>query len=219
MVSNMDGQEMPPSEDSVLSPSGEADAMAALIASRICHDLVSPVGAISNGVELLGMGGCKMDGPEMQLVADSVAHASARLRFFRVAFGGAGEGQVLGRTETMLVLADIYSGTRLSLTWAIGGDQPRARTKLAFLLLQCLETALPRGGKVQISELDDLWQLEARADQIKADPALWALLDGRALPRTLRPAEVQFALAPRTAARIGRQITAEIGTDRILLTI
>jgi histidine phosphotransferase ChpT len=209
---------MQTSDDSAISLAGEADALAALIGSRICHDLVSPVGAISNGVELIGMGGCDTDGPEMQLVADSVAHASARLRFFRIAYGAASDGQRQGRTETELVLADSYRGTRLALTWGVAGDQPRTLTKVVFLLLQCIEAALPRGGEVHVSEAGGQWRIEAKAERINAHPALWALLDGRAMPPSLRPADVQFALAPRAAARIGRRIEAGIGTDGITLT-
>ena len=57
--------------------------LAALIGSRICHDLVSPIGAIGNGVELLAMAGAA--GPEVRLIAESVAAANARIRFFRIA--------------------------------------------------------------------------------------------------------------------------------------
>lgn len=214
----MDAQTMHETDTIALSLADEADALAALIGSRICHDLVSPVGAISNGVELIGMGGSEPNGPEMQLVADSVVHASARLRFFRIAFGAAGSGQMLGRTETELVLADIYTGTRLSVSWGVADDQPRQLTKISFLLLLCLETALPRGGEVHISQAAENWRIEARAERISLENDLWSLLDGRALPDTLRPAEVQFALAPRAAARIGRKITIKPGERNIALT-
>ena len=204
-------------QDSAVSLAGEADALAALIGSRICHDLVSPVGAISNGVELIGMGGCEADGPEMQLVADSVAHASSRLKFFRVAFGASSAGQMIGRTETELLLTDTYSGTRLKVNWGVTTDQPRATVKVAFLLLQCLESALPRGGEIYVGEVDGNWRIEAYSDRVNAAPELWNLLDGRALPETLKPAEVQFALAPRAAARFGRRI--EYNVDGAGMTI
>ncbi|HMS96693.1 MAG TPA: histidine phosphotransferase, partial [Tabrizicola sp.] len=58
--------------------------LAALIASRICHDLISPLGAIGNGVELLAM---ERAGPELDLLSESVAHANARIRLFRISFG------------------------------------------------------------------------------------------------------------------------------------
>lgn len=54
---------------------------AALIGSRICHDLISPIGAINNGLELIEMSAPSL-GPEMALISDSVTSASARIRFF-----------------------------------------------------------------------------------------------------------------------------------------
>ena len=65
--------------------------LAALISSRICHDLISPIGAINNGLELLGMSGQSLDTPEMSLINESVQNASARIRFFRIAYGAASE--------------------------------------------------------------------------------------------------------------------------------
>src|SRR5690606_27339952 len=82
-----------------------AAALAALLASRMCHDLVSPLGAIGNGLELLEMYGAAA-GPEHALIADSVAAAGARLRLFRLAFGHAGDGQRLPVAELRELLSD-----------------------------------------------------------------------------------------------------------------
>lgn len=207
---------LPIPEDEAIR-AGEAGALAALIGSRICHDLANPIGAIANGVELLQMAGTGPGSPELALVADSVAHASARLRFFRVAFGAAGPGQMLSRSETALILADSYDGGRLSVTWGVGTDQPRAEVKVAFLLLQCIEAALPRGGEAHVSLAGGRWRIEARGERVKEEPGLWALLDGRPLPDTLKPAEVQFALAPRAAASAGRSIVAELGPETVAI--
>ena len=64
--------------------------LAALIGSRICHDLISPIGAINNGLELLDMNG-GVQGAEMELISGSVGNAGARIRFFRIAFGSFSE--------------------------------------------------------------------------------------------------------------------------------
>ncbi|MEO1362985.1 MAG: hypothetical protein AAFU86_04320 [Pseudomonadota bacterium] len=76
--------------------------LAALIGSRICHDLISPIGAINNGLELLNMAGAS-DGPEMELISESVENASARIRFFRMAYGAASD-QPVGRAEVVSIL-------------------------------------------------------------------------------------------------------------------
>ena len=73
--------------------------LAALLGSRICHDLISPIGAIGNGLELLMMDGSAA-GPEMALISESVGNANARIRFFRVAYGLAQGNQRLGRVQS-----------------------------------------------------------------------------------------------------------------------
>ena len=85
--------------------------LSALIGSRICHDLISPIGAINNGLELLDMSG-RTSGPELDLIQESVGNASARIRFFRIAFGAAGD-QMMGRAEVVSILKDLMDRTRL----------------------------------------------------------------------------------------------------------
>lgn len=187
--------------------------LAALIGSRICHDLISPIGAIGNGVELLEMAGTA--GPEVSLIADSVAAANARIRFFRIAFGTASADQTLARTEICSVLDDLSRGERLTIDWQVAGDQPRGPVKLAFLLLQCCETALPFGGCLTVSDAEGVWQIRAEAEKMKIDEALWSRLEGGRAPLT--PAQVQFALAPAEAARIGRPLRVVRGEGWITL--
>ena len=86
--------------------------LAALVSSRICHDLISPIGAINNGLELLNMSGATPVGPEMQLIYDSVKSASARIRFFRIAFGTASDDPVV-RNEVTSILTEMFNGGRL----------------------------------------------------------------------------------------------------------
>ncbi len=90
--------------------------LAALIGSRICHDLISPIGAIGNGVELLMMDGAAKT-PELALIAESVANANARIRFFRVAFGAAGGDQRIAKGEVAGIIADM---TRRTVAGRVG---------------------------------------------------------------------------------------------------
>lgn len=81
----------------------EKPDLTALLGSRICHDLISPIGAIGNGLELLMMDGSSTS-PEMVLISESVAHADARIRFFRVAYGMAQADHRIGKAEVQSVL-------------------------------------------------------------------------------------------------------------------
>lgn len=204
--------------DGHVDPENEAATLASLVGSRICHDMANPVGAIANGVELLTLGGVAPDGPEVALVSDSVHHATSRLRLYRVAFGVAGPRHLLGPGETRKLLSDAYASTRLSINWDISGDQPRPVVKLAFLLLQCAEVALPRGGNARVSVKGKQWSIEGRAERIAVNPSLFGLLAGGPIPLSLPPGQVQFVLAPRTAASLGRTIHHEVGDGKFTLT-
>jgi histidine phosphotransferase ChpT len=114
----------------------ERPDLTALIGSRICHDLISPIGAIGNGVELLMMEGTA-GGPEIALIAESVANANARIRYFRVAFGSAGRDQRIGRGEIVSIIEDTTRGGRLVIDWQGPPDMARREVKLAFLAIQC----------------------------------------------------------------------------------
>jgi len=121
-------------------------SLAELISSRLCHDLVNPLGAIGNGVELIDMTGSAR-GPEMALIRDAVHDAQARLRFLRIAFGGAAPTQVTSAREAKATVQAPWKGSRLRLNWTLTEDVPRLHVKLAYLMVLCAEAALPMGGR------------------------------------------------------------------------
>jgi histidine phosphotransferase ChpT len=111
--------------------------IASLISSRICHDLASPLGAITNGLELMELSGVASS-PEFALLSDSVENASARINFFRFAFGPSGNGVLVGENEIRSTVDRYYGESRIKVIWAVQGDIPRPRVKLALLTLSCL---------------------------------------------------------------------------------
>lgn len=190
--------------------------IAALIGSRICHDLISPLGAIGNGVELLGMSGAT-DGPEMALINESVMNANARIRFFRIAFGAASQGQEVGRDEVSSILHDVTQGGRLTVEWHSEANMPRPQVKLAFLLIQCFETALPFGGTIKVTQRSDHWALHCDAPKMNIDPSIWEILVSSDIEKDITPAEVHFALVPDAARRADRVLQADLRDDAISL--
>lgn len=189
--------------------------LGALIGSRICHDLISPIGAINNGLELLDMSG-GTPGPEMELIHESVGNASARIRYFRVAFGAAGE-QMMGRAEIVSILKDVMAGSRLHVAWGPMDAQPRSSVRMAFLALLCVEAAMPYGGRIEISQSEGHWLLHGLADKLNVDEKMWNILATKEAPADLRPSQVQFALLPLIAADANRRIVTEIATGAIKL--
>ena len=191
--------------------------LAALIGSRICHDLVSPLGAIGNGLELLAMTAAG-SGPEVALIAESAANANARIRFFRLAYGAAAATAPVAETEIRSILGDWTRGGRLAVDWQLAGAAPRPQVKLAFLALQCLETALPYGGQIVVRRTGDGLEAEARAERLKVEEALWANLRAETPDPSISAAQVQFALLPAEAAAQGRSVDWSKGDGRLTLS-
>ncbi|MCF6231809.1 MAG: histidine phosphotransferase family protein [Rhodobacteraceae bacterium] len=185
--------------------------LASLIGSRICHDLISPIGAISNGLELLDLTG-GVEGPEMELISDSVGNAGARIQFFRIAYGAVGP-QMMGHTEVSGLLNDLNQGGRILVQWTPREAQSRAEVRLAFLALQCLETAMPYGGVIEICSSGGHWSATGTADKLNVDEKLWKMAGGV----EITPSLVQFALLPVAAADLGRKVTMDHDTGTITL--
>ncbi|WP_127112078.1 histidine phosphotransferase family protein [Shimia sediminis] len=176
----------------------------ALVGSRICHDLISPVGAIGNGIELMGMGGTS--GPELELISDSVGNANARIRFFRIAFGHAAAGQMVGSNEIRSVLTDLAQGARVRFIWEVVRDVDRPSLRAVFQALMCMETALPFGGEVTVRQDGDLWQIAARGQKLSLDDTLWSDLIRPTKLAEITPGRVQFGLLPLTVADLGKEL-------------
>jgi histidine phosphotransferase ChpT len=191
----------------------------ALIASRICHDLISPIGAIGNGVELLTMETGGAARPEFALIAASVANANARIRMFRIAFGAANGDQRIARNEVLSILTDLGHAGRITYAWTSTGDLARREIRLIFLLLLCLETVLPYGGRVEVTQSDTGWTIRAEAQRTKLVPSLWAMLTDLAVQTPVEAAQVQFALVGRDLAQIGRELQTEITATGLTLRV
>lgn len=128
--------------------------LAAYLCSRVCHDIISPVGAIANGLEVLDEEKDEqMRGFAMELIRKSVAQASAKLQFARLAFGAAGSaGAQIDLADAEAVTRGILNGSKIELDWSA----PRAvlakdRVKLLLNLVLTAQQAIPRGGRLSVA--------------------------------------------------------------------
>ena len=139
-------------------PAPDALELAALLCSRVCHDLISPVGAIVNGLEVLD------DNPKpedrdfaLDLIRKSAKTASARLQFCRLAFGAAGSAGAqidLGDAQTM-ARGQIEDG-KVTITWNLPRLLlPKNRVKLLLNMLIIAQQTIPRGGTLTIDPIGD----------------------------------------------------------------
>ncbi len=157
--------------------------LASLLCSRVCHDIISPVGAINNGLELLDEGGA--DAEAMDLIRASAVNASARLKFARLAFGASGSvGASIDTGEAEKAAKDFAAAEKKTEVIWTG---PRAiiaknRVKLLLNLFLIAYGAIPRGGSIEVALEDPEntahFTLTAKGRMMRVPPKLMELLNG-----------------------------------------
>lgn len=217
-----------PPGDPDAAPGGglEAAEFGALLSSRICHDLISPVGAIGNGVELLRELDRTADGAELQLIGSSARMASASLQFLRIAFGAATPGDAMGLAQVQRAARMWFDHQRPDLLWPdAAGETTRAAARLLFNFMQVAVSSLPRGGVVRV-EAGDLGPAgrrriavigEAPLIRPAADAGLW--LSGGASQEPPSPRDVHYLAAAAHARAAGAPVRFLAEAERITLEI
>lgn len=196
-------------ESGPTTPADLETGLAEMLCSRLCHDLVSPIGAIANGAELLEEDGPAggldpdMGGEALRLIADSATQAAARLRLFRLAYGAAGNVTALAESELRAVLAGWFHGGRVRVDWPAGLGLPE-RPGLPKLLLNAAllaEECLPLGGAVAFLSTGAAFVVRAQGRGATLRPESRALLDDPRAPLTAR--SVQALYTQVCAGKIG----------------
>lgn len=198
-----------------------ATDLAALLCSRVCHDIISPVGAINNGLELLDEGGADEDA--MQLIRASAKNASARLQFARIAFGAAGSaGMQIDTGDAHAVAVAFFGNEKPEFNWQ--GERallPKNQVKLLLNLALVANAAIPRGGKLDIA-LEDLqtrprFTLKANGPLVRAPAKFLELHSGATPEEPIDAHSVQFYYTLLMAREAGMEITIHASAEEIVL--
>jgi histidine phosphotransferase ChpT len=131
----------------------EALDLAALLCSRVCHDLISPVGAIVNGLEVLAEDKDQATQEfALELIKKSSRTASAKLQFCRIAFGAAGSaGAQIDSGDAETISRGFFEDDKTKLTWNLTrAILPKNRIKLLLNMLIIAGQAIPRGGTLTV---------------------------------------------------------------------
>jgi histidine phosphotransferase ChpT len=197
-----------------------APELAALLCSRVCHDIISPVGAINNGLELLDEGGADEDA--MALIRASARNASARLQFARIAFGAAGSaGMQIDTGDAESVAGAFMANEKPRFVWT--GTRallPKNKVKLLLNLLLVANAAIPRGGSVEVTIEDGpapAFRLRATGPMMRVPPKFLELHAGRPLDEPIDAHSVQFYYTLLLAREAAMTIEIRAGADDILL--
>ena len=199
-----------------------ATDLAALLCSRVCHDIISPVGAINNGLELLDEGGADEDA--MNLIRTSARNASARLQFARIAFGAAGSaGMQIDTGDAEAVATAYLRNEKPDLEW-VGRRAllPKNKVKLLLNLILVAIGAVPRGGKILV-KLDDLetapnFSITATGPMVRVPPKFLELHSGQKTADPIDAHSVQPYYTMLLAREAGMEISIRAGAEDVVFT-
>jgi histidine phosphotransferase ChpT len=203
--------------------------LAALLCSRVCHDVISPVGAIVNGLEVLE----DENDPAMRdfafdLIRKSSRQASARLQFARLAFGAAGSaGASIDLGDAEQVARGLFQDDKITLTWSSPRALlPKNKVKLLLNLLVTAISAIPRGGVIDVAVtgaagMGDAptvaFTLKSKGLNARIPPHVEALLAGAPESGIVDAHGVQTYYAGLVARAAGMRVSLSIEGDEVTI--
>lgn len=197
--------------------------LAALLCSRVCHDVISPVGAINNGLELLDEeAGGTADGDALDLIRTSAVNASVRLKFARLAFGASGSvGASIDTGEAEKAAKDFaVAEKKTEVTW--NGPRaiiPKNRVKLLLNLFLVAYAGIPRGGSVEVvlenPEYDARFTITVKGRMMRVPSKFTEILSG-GLEEAIDAHSIQPYYTVLLAEECGMDLKHIVNEDRIV---
>ena len=199
--------------------------IAALMCSKVCHDLISPVGALGNGIEVME----EDKDPEMQehamaLIKASAAQASAKLQFARLAYGASGAaGSEIDLREAGQVLQQLLGGGKVTIHWnAPERGLDKDLVKLLANLVHMASDCIPRGGDLAVNVLltadEGLFKIEAKGLKAKFADEVGAAMSGETEADKLDARSIIPYICGEIARRFGDGVKVETSEDVVTLT-
>ena len=203
--------------------------LASLLCSRLCHDMLSPVGALSNGLELLA----EEKDPDMrqrcfELLEQSAKTSADKLRFFRLAFGaGGGFGESIPLNEPRAVIdALVGNNGRIAVNWALASDSmPKSAIKVLLNLALIGIEALVRGGTLDIvAETHDTGDgrvseivIRASGARIAFDPTVGQALDGTLPTEALSAKTTPAYMIEQLVKGFGGGLQTQVSSEQLVM--
>ncbi|MEP3890839.1 MAG: histidine phosphotransferase family protein [Hellea sp.] len=204
-----------------LTPSG----LAALLSARICHDLISPIGALGTAIEVLDdESNAEMHDDAMGLVRLSSRQAGAKLRFLRLAFGSGGSAPgIIAVKELKSLIEGMYEGGKATISWNTALDGLEKNTARLLLNLTMLAVqSVPRGGDVVVSAAQvsgaTTFSLAATGPKSRLDAAVEKTLAGKAPEDGFDGRTIQPFYAGMIARELKGTVTAAVDGETVNFT-
>jgi histidine phosphotransferase ChpT len=199
--------------------------LAALLCSRVCHDVISPVGAIINGLEVLeDEKEGEMREIALELIKKSAASASARLQFCRLAYGAAGSaGASIDTGDAESVTRGLINNERTKLVWNASRQQaPKNKVKLVLNLCLIALAVIPRGGVITVNltgEGDSLeMEVEANGPNARLAHGISSLIAGNPETGSVDAHSIQAFYTGLVGRSCGLEVTVTAEAESVVLT-
>ena len=203
--------------------------LAEMIATRLCHDLTGPIGAVNNGAEFLDEEGFDMQNEAVQLIVNSAHEAVNRLQFYRQAYGRVGEAGEASLSEKKQITLDFFSGTKVKVDWpdnhtdASGVAISQKMARLMLNLFVIAGASAIRGGQlsVRIAQSDvgeKQIDIKVIGETIKLDADTAAILNqSDSVPLT--PKSAQPYLAMTLADELRANVTFVVDSETLAIRV
>lgn len=189
--------------------------LSGLLSAKLCHDLVNPVGAARNGLDLMAdETDPALRQEALDLTRDSLGDALARLKYLRLAFGSESPGHMI--QEARKAAADLFTRGKTRLDWPESGvDTVPAAVRLGLNLILVAADGLPRGGRLAIDWTAERITITGTGERAVLKPEARAALAGTADGVGIEPKLAPACLAAALAQRAGVTISSESGEGQI----
>jgi histidine phosphotransferase ChpT len=204
--------------------------LAQMIATRLCHDLTGPIGAVNNGAEFLDEEGFDMQNQAVQLILSSAHEAVNRLEFYRQAYGRVGDTGEASLSDKKKITVDFFSGTRVKIDWpdshtdASGVAISQKMSRLLLNLLIIAGASAIRGGLMSVrvaqsAEGEKQIDIAVEGETIKLDADTAAILQGSGDNVTLTPKTAQPFLAAKLAEELQAKVSFTVSDGSLAIRL
>ncbi len=206
-----------PANPAILPPPVAPETLAAILAARLCHDLMSPASGIVAGLDLLDDPAAKdMRAEAMDLIGASARKLIDSLTFYRMALGPGGSGDLVDVREVEALARGLFSHVRPTLDWAVGAVQlPAIVAKALLNMVQIAAASLAAGGVARVTVKEEApWRaiiVKANGPRARLWPEVLTGLRGHPMSEGLAGRWVQAYYLHAMATAAGAVVAAEVG--------
>jgi histidine phosphotransferase ChpT len=195
-----------------------------IMISKICHDLVSPVGAVNNGIEFLSDVGAEGLEDGLGLMEHSARQASVRLQLFRMCYGAGGSDAKVTGKMIYETFQNYIAGTKTQLEWDLMNDMPDQDLPAGFMktllnMFVFAHESIPKGGLVQVTYNDNAMIVKAQGDLVKPKDGSFEALVNDVDAGDIDPKSVHGYITRAYASQYGFKLGATMSDSDVIVSL